>query len=30
LLSLRVEKRLSKEELLEAYLNNVYWGHGED
>ena len=25
LLSLRVEKRLSKEELLEAYLNNVYW-----
>ena len=25
LLSLRVEKRLTKEELLEAYLNNVYW-----
>ena len=28
LLSLRVEQRLSKDELLEAYLNNVYWGHG--
>ena len=28
LLSLELEKRLSKEQTLEAYVNNVYWGHG--
>ena len=28
LLSLELEKRLSKERTLEAYVNNVYWGHG--
>ena len=25
LLSLELEKRLSKEQTLEAYVNNVYW-----
>ena len=28
LLSLKVERNLTKDELLEAYLNHVYWGHG--
>lgn len=28
LLSLKVEQNLTKDELLEAYLNHVYWGHG--
>ena len=28
LLSLKVEHVLTKDELLEAYLNHVYWGHG--
>ena len=28
LLSLELEKRLSKERTLEAYVNNVSWGHG--
>ena len=28
LLALELEKRLSKEQTLEAYVNNVYWGHG--
>ena len=28
LLSLKVEHFLTKDELLEAYLNHVYWGHG--
>ena len=28
LLSVNVERRLTKDELLEAYLNHVYWGHG--
>ncbi len=28
LLSVKIETVLTKDELLEAYLNNVYWGHG--
>ena len=27
-LALAVERRLTKPQLLEEYLNNVYWGHG--